>query len=152
MSTPTEPTQAEIDAAAERLSLHRKYYRDGSPYENRNIILGDGCYGPTAFRESVDYRIVSDAYLAQRKAESASAERDARPITAECFWQHFGSLSFLQIGETDFELTQEEDGSVCIEGTEMGSVIPLPCVKTMGDLRELRRLLGCPLPESEGEA
>ena len=74
------------------------------------------------------------------------------PITADSFIAEFGGMSYVEVGDTEFELTHEEDGSVWIEGTQIGGIIPLPNVKTMGDLRELRRLLGCPLPESEGEA
>ena len=138
MTKPTEPTQAEIDAAAERMTTPTHQQSDWE-YERDKIIL-------------------ARAYLAQRKAESVSAERDARPITAE--W-----LDSLDLLEREFDRRSRWwrfkknyslfrvrwDGEICgFVATYNDRLLRL--VQAQGQLRDLCSALGCPLPESEGEA
>ena len=152
MTTPTGPTQAEIDAAAEHCD---------------RVLNVFGRQPDIASCE-----ILARAYLAQRAAESAQAECDARPITPASLW-----AAGAKEGEnhTDFEkeFAFWKDGDHdCSDGCilyvrrtasnvpyfarisdddSVGVMLDKP-LRTMGQLRAICSALGCPLPESEGEA
>ena len=166
MNRPTGPTQAEIDAAestCDTIDRNRKKWEAWFPHPSSGVeVPRDELYALVS---------IARAYLAQRKAESARAERDARPITPASLW-----AAGAKEGEnhTDFEkeFAFWKDGDHdCSDGCilyvrrtgtnvpyfarisdddSVGVMLDKP-LRKMGQLRALCAALGFPLPESEGE-
>ena len=163
MTTPTGPTQAEIDAAAERVSR----VNAGEGIVGVYVPLTEGgCRGSlnaalAIGRLTRDRLLLSDTYLANLAAESARAERDAKPITAEWLDEsgavYHDVLRQYSFGRTNGVRVLMWEGARGSVGSEWfvdvrGEMANIPAPENVGQLRALCSALGCPLPESEGEA